>query len=188
MTQEIDFLKALVKILEDAGIPYMLCGSVGSSFYGQPRATNDADIVIAPTDEQIQAFIKSIGKNYYINQQTAFDALKQSSMFNIIDMKTGRKADFIIRKKRPFSTEEFERRRSVNMAGLKVWIASVEDVILSKLEWSKDSQSSQQFKDALNVAIVQWENLDKNYLYKWAQELGVADILKKLLEQTENSI
>lgn len=186
MTGQEDFLKRLVEILENTRIPYMLCGSVSSSFHGQPRATNDVDIVIAPTAEQIQAFIKSLGKNYYISSQAVQDALMLHSMFNVVDIQAGYKADFIICKKRPFSYQELERRRNVNMIGLNVWVLSPEDVILSKLEWSKDSNSSQQFRDALGVAVVQWEHLDKDYLHKWASELGVTGQLKELLEQAKN--
>jgi len=186
MTEPQDFLKKLVKILENVEISYMLSGSIASSFHGKPRATNDVDIIIAPTAEQIQALAKSLGKDYYINLQTAQEALKQNSMFNVIDIQSGYKADFIIRKKRPFSHQEFERRRSVNMMGLSICILSPEDVILSKLEWSKDSDSPQQFRDALSVAVVQWEKLDWGYLHKWAVELGITNQLEELFNQAKS--
>ncbi len=185
MTEQQDFLKKLVKILENVKIPYMLSGSMASSFHGKPRATNDVDIIIAPTAQQIQAFAESLGKDCYINMQTAQEALKQNSMFNIIDIQSGYKADFIIQKKRPFSRQEFERRRSVNMLGLSICILSPEDVILSKLEWSKDSDSPQQFRDALGVAVVQWEKLDHRYLRRWAVELGITNQLEELFNQAK---
>ena len=62
-------------------------------------------------------------------------------------------------------------------------MTSAEDIILSKLEWSKDRQSERQFGDALGVAVVQWDRLDVNYLRKWAKELQVRDSLEQLLEQ-----
>jgi hypothetical protein len=67
MTSQEDFLRRLIKKLDGQNIPYMLSGSVSSSLHGQPRATNDADIVIAPAEEQLIAFLKSLGDDYYVN-------------------------------------------------------------------------------------------------------------------------
>jgi len=188
MIIKIDFLKRIFKALNKADIPYMLSGSIGSSFHGRPRATNDADIVIAPSQEQINAFVESLGKDYYVSLDAVQNAYKNNSMFNVIDIKTGWKADFIFRKKRAFSSEEFQRRRSVNLVGLDIWIVSPEDTILSKLEWSKNHESKQQFSDALGVAIVQWTTLDKEYLNKWAKQLQVQSSLEQLLEKAKKII
>ena len=186
MNGQKDFLKRLVDALNNAGIPYMLSGSIGSSFHGQPRATNDVDIVIAPTETQLYSFLQSLGKDYYVSIESARDALKRQSAFNVIDMQAGWKADFIIRRQRPFSKEEFQRRQKVSIMGLDTWIVSAEDVILIKLEWAKNSKSDRQLEDALNVAIVQFDRLDGDYLHKWAKELQVESSLKQLLEQAKN--
>jgi len=188
MTSQSDFLKKLVKSLGDCSILYMLSGSFSSSFYGQPRATKDADIIIATKEEQLIAFVKSLGDNYYINYDAAREALKNNSMFNVIDIQNSWKADFIIRKNRPFSKEEFKRRQKVNIMGLDVWIVSPEDIILSKLEWAKNSESGQQFLDALGVATVQYDRLDWDYLYKWAKELQVESSLERLLRQAKRQL
>ena len=188
MTSQNDFLKKLVKALDNCSIPYMLSGSFSSSFYGQPRATQDADIIIATTEEQLIAFVKSLGDDYYVSDDTTREALKNNSMFNVIDIQNSWKADFIIRKNRPFSIEEFTRRQKANIMGLDVWIVSPEDIILSKLEWAKNSESGQQFLDALGVAIVQNDRLDRDYLYKWAKELQVESSLERLLKQAKKQL
>jgi len=185
MTSQEDFLERLIKKLNEQNIPYMLSGSVSSSLHGQPRATKDADIIIAPAEEQLIAFVKSLGDDYYVNPDAARDAFKNKSVFNVIDIHNSWKADFIIRKNRPFSREEFQRRQKANIMGLDVWVVSPEDVILSKLEWAKNSESSQQFQDALGVATVQYDRLDRDYLYKWAKELQVESSLKQLLQQAK---
>ena len=115
----------------------------------------------------------------------AQEALQNRSMFNVIDYQTGGKADFIIRKDCAFSFEKFRRRIAANILGIQVPVISPEDAILSKLEWLKESQSERQFRDALGVAVVQWQRLDKVYLRKWAQELSVADLLETLLSHAE---
>jgi hypothetical protein len=181
MTQE-DLLADIVRHLETAGIPFMVTGSYGSSFHGQPRATNDLDIVIDPTAEQLDAFVASLGERYYVSPAAAREAFARRSMFNLIDFGSGWKADMILRKDRPFSVEEFRRRRQgVDLHGCRVAVASPEDVILSKLEWDKITPSERQVQDALNVAVVQGTNLDQDYLRRWAAVLGVAAKLETVL-------
>ena len=180
-----DFLDRLVMKLEKAGIPYMITGSLGSSLHGQPRATNDIDLIIAPTEKQLNTFIQTLSENYYVSKEAAQEAFRNRSMFNVIDYHTGWKADFIIRKDRPFSLEEFRRRIIGNIVGVQVFVISPEDAILSKLEWAKAGESERQFHDAQGVAVVQWEILDKEYLHKWARELNVEDLLENLLKNAE---
>ncbi len=177
----------LVKLLEAAGIPFMLTGSHASSHYGKPRATNDLDLVIDPTREQLAAFVASLGDRYYVSAAAAQDALARQFMFNIIDFSTGWKADLIIRKNRPFSAEEFGRRKVQSLHGIAVPLASSEDVILSKLEWHKLTPSERQLQDALDVAVAQWGALDQDYLRKWAQTLGVAETLETVMQRAQKA-
>ncbi len=183
MDNQRDFLARLIKKLESQGIAYMVSGSSSSSLYGQPRATKDVDIVIAATEGQLRGFVESLGEDYYVSIKAVREAITERSMFNVIDNQTGWKADFIIRKDTAFGLMEFERRLRAGYMGLMVWAASPEDTILSKLEWGRDSQSEQQFRDALGVAVVQWGRLDQGYLRKWAGELQVKDTLEELLRQ-----
>ena len=183
MTSQKEFLRKLIEALSSSKIPYMLSGSMGSSFHGQPRATNDADIVIDPTKEQLLHFVASLGPDYYVSQEVAEQSLENTSMFNIIDIQAGWKADFIIRKKRAYSEQEFSRRKDANVMGMDLCIVSPEDSILSKLEWSKGRESQAQFNDALGVLMVQWDRLDFNYLEKWSKKLGVDDSLEQLLKK-----
>jgi len=180
-----DFLTRLAAKLEEAGIPYMISGSLGSSFHGEPRATNDIDMIIDPTLEQLNTFIRMLGERYYVSPEAAQEVFRNRSMFNLIDHQAGWKADLIIRKDRAYSQEEFRRRKTVNILGIKVYVVSPEDAILSKLEWSKESESELQFRDALGVSVVQWGRLDREYLRKWARELGVEDPLEILLSKAE---
>ena len=66
-----DFLARLVAKLEDSGISYMISGSLGSSLHGEPRATNDIDLIITPTAAQLNTFIQSLGEDYYVSPETA---------------------------------------------------------------------------------------------------------------------
>jgi len=185
MITQAAFLERLIERLEKAGIPYMVAGSVGSSLHGRPRATQDIDVVIAPTLEQLNRFVDSLGEAYYISREAARDAFQNRTMFNVIDVEAGWKADLIIRKARPFSLQEFQRRRRVEAMGQSLWVVSPEDVILSKLEWAKGRGSDIQFSDALGVAVVHQDGLDQEYLFKWAKEVGVDEDLRRLLNDAK---
>jgi hypothetical protein len=184
MTQE-EFLLQIAEFLESAGIPFMVAGSHSSSVHSQPRTTNDVDLVIEPTAEQLDRFLALLGDRYYTSREAAHEALSRRTMFNIIDFDNGWKADLIVRKDRPFSIEEFSRRQLRTIHGRTLPIASPEDVILSKLEWNKITPSERQVRDALNVAAVQWSALDQSYLRKWAAELGVSEKLEEVLHAAE---
>jgi hypothetical protein len=183
MKSQNDLLKILVGHLEASGIPYMVSGSIGSTFYGKPRATQDIDIVVEADEKQLRAFAALFGEGYYVSESAIREAVAYARSFNIIDYNSGFKADIIVRKKRPFSIEEFSRKRTVRVGDDAVFMVSPEDSILSKLEWSKASSSERQFADACGVAAVQWERLDVDYLKKWAAVLGVADLLERLIAQ-----
>lgn len=187
MTGQHSFLRRLVDRLEQAGIDYMIAGSVGSSLHGRPRATQDVDIVIVTNQTQLQFFIESLGDSYYVNEQAARDALQRCTMFNVIDVENGWKADLIIRKSRAFSHVEFDRRRRIELGEQRLWVVSPEDTILSKLEWTKGRESEVQYGDALGVAIVHYGTLDQDYLVKWANELGVSESLERLLAEAKDN-
>jgi predicted nucleotidyltransferase len=182
MTEQREFLRKMVEFLEESSIPYMLSGSMGSGLHGFLRTTNDADLVIDPTREQLLSFVDLFGPDYYISKDAALQAFADNTMFNVIEIKYSWKADFIIRKKRSFSEMEFSRRIRASFMGVDVDVVSPEDSILSKLEWSKDSQSKTQLEDISNILKVQWDSMDFEYLRKWAKELKVEDSLEQLIE------
>lgn len=185
MSTQQEFLLRLTKLLGEAGIPYMTTGSVASSIHGRPRATQDVDVVIDPTEDQLDSLITRLGQEYYISREAAFEALRSRTMFNVIGLDDGWKTDLIVCKDRPFSRQEFKRRCQVEVMGQKLWLVAPEDIILNKLEWMRGRGSDVQYSDALGVAISQWSNLDLQYLNKWGTELGVEDLLVHLLNEAK---
>ncbi len=171
-----DLLAKVTAALDTAGVPYMVTGSFASSFHGEPRMTQDIDLVVDPDVTTIALFVEQFDPSrFYIDDAVA--ATMRRDMFNIVEVKTGWKVDLIIRKDRPFSAEEFRRRIPGLVSGVPAFVASAEDTILSKLEWSKASGSERQVRDVVAILQVQRSTLDFPYLERWAAELGVADQL-----------
>jgi hypothetical protein len=162
--------------LEAAGVPYMVTGSFASAVHGEPRASKDIDVVIAPTREQLIAFLRQLPPGrFHADEHEALDALEHRSMFNIIDYSSGWRVDLILRKNRPFSETEFGRRRRERLAGLQVSVATAEDVLISKLEWAKLGESARQLEDAASILRIQGDALDLPYVEHWIGELGLEE-------------
>jgi len=171
-----DLLARLVEALKRAGIPYMLTGSMASSMHGQPRASNDIDVVIAPTVEQLRS-LKSLlpESEYYFDLDDALESLKRRQQFNVLDLSGGWKIDLIIQKSRPFSITEFDRRVEVDVQGLRLHTATAEDVVLAKLEWAKIGASKRQIEDAAGILKIRSAELDRNYIEHWVQDLALQE-------------
>jgi hypothetical protein len=167
-----EVFRRITSALDQAGIAYMLSGSFASAYYGTPRSTQDIDIVVEATREQLRRFVQSLPKTeFYADLQTAIEASERESLFNIIDLATGWKIDLIIRKSRPFSREEFNRRKVIKLYDLLLYAATAEDIVISKLEWAKLGQSRRQIEDVTAILRVRHKYLDRPYLQKWIGEL-----------------
>jgi hypothetical protein len=159
---------------DQVGISYMLVGSFASNVYGAGRATQDIDFLVAATSDQIQAFLNLLPSEYYFDSQDAIQASQRVSMFNLIDTNSGFKIDIIFQKPTAFNHEEFRRRTQADVEGVRVFVATAEDVVLSKLEWAKLGESSRQIEDVAGVLKVQGKSLDHPYIEKWVKELGIS--------------
>jgi hypothetical protein len=99
-------------------------------------------------------------------------------MFNLMHFQTGIKIDLIVRKGTEYRKVEFERRKKVQFAGIDTWLVSREDLILSKLVWSLESNSEMQRRDIVSLAQT---SLDLVYLRYWAESLGMSAALERCL-------
>jgi len=169
-----ELLRVIGGHLDAAAIPFMVTGSVAAAFHGAGRATMDIDLVIEATPDQLRSLVASLaGPDIYVSEDAALDALRNQSMFNVIEISTGWKADFIIRKSRPFSRTEFARRRAFEVEGTPLWVATAEDLIIAKLEWAKLGASSRQIEDVAAMLRVAGGDVDASYLDHWITELGL---------------
>ena len=167
-------LRTVCDALRASHIPFMLTGSVAGAFHGASRATMDIDFVIEPTREQLEAFVSLIeAHDLYVSRDAAYQALDHRTMFNVIDPASGWKADLIVRKDRPFSRVELERRQATDFFGLPIHVATVEDVILSKLEWAKLGGSARQLEDVRTLFRLRSNDIDTNYIERWLDPLGI---------------
>lgn len=176
LTPELLALRDVCARLDGEGIAYMLTGSLAMSFYARPRMTRDIDLVIALDAEEAQRLIGTLGAEYHADAGAITAAIRGARPWNIVHLPSVVKIDLIPRKDTPYRRAEFERRRRVELAGVRLWIVSVEDLILSKLEWSRESGSEQQRRD---VKLLLEAPLDRAYLDEWAARLDLGRLLKE---------
>lgn len=175
---QFELLGAVVSALDSAGIDHMVAGSFASTFHGEPRMTQDIDLVIDPDEGSLMQFVAAFEHpRYYASD--ALVALERRDMFNIIEIGSGWKVDLIIRRQRPFSESEFERRQAVTIGGVNTYVTTVEDSILAKLEWRQKTASDRQMQDVVGMLGTAGDSLDDVYLDHWAVELGVVEGLSE---------
>jgi hypothetical protein len=182
-----ELLKQVVEVLDRAGVPYMVTGSVVSSLQGEPRATHDIDIVVALPTSAVGELLKAFPPPaYYLDETSILGAIKARSVFNLLQIDEGEIVDFWLLTEEPFDQSRFNRRCVQEVMGLQLSVSRPEDTILAKLRWAKLAGGSEkQMKDALRVFEVQAENLDLGYLTHWAGILDVRELWTQLQSEAE---
>lgn len=175
---ELDVLRDISRRLEEAGIAFMVTGSVAMNYYAQPRMTRDIDLVISLDESQTERFLSLFERDYYFDRQSVAQAVSSRRMFNLIHYNAVIKIDCVILKTDPYRQEEFARRKQITIDDFQTWIVSREDLILSKLFWAKDSKSEMQMLDVRNLLS---RDCDIQYLQSRAKTLQVNELLEGLL-------
>ena len=179
MKNEIDVLRDLATKFAQGRIDYMLTGSLAMNYYAQPRMTRDIDVVIdLDSKDGVDAINRLFSPEYYVAREAIVRAVAHQSVFNLIHQEMVIKVDCIIRKESDYRRLEFERRRAITVQDFTVWIVSKEDLIISKLDWARDSRSELQFRDVTNLLATPY---DAAYLEKWTRQLGLYDTWQECL-------
>jgi hypothetical protein len=179
MTTELDVLGLVSDRLSAINVPFMLTGSFALAYYATPRMTRDLDIVVALGERDVESLVAAFASDFYIDADAARAAVLTERMFNLMHLESGVKVDFIVRKSAEFRQVEFQRRQSVAIAGIRTWVVSCEDLILSKLVWALESNSELQRRDVQQLLV---GSVDLDYIRKWAQPLSVTTLLDELLQ------
>jgi len=169
----IEILRDFVSIADELTIEYMVTGSFAMSAYGEIRTTRDVDIVVQLSEKHVLPLMRSFEGRYYISDISIRGAIANRSMFNIINSEWGTKIDCIIQKDTEFARRSFERRRKVVVSGIEFWTTTKEDLIISKLNWAKDTHSEMQIRDIANLTSNEY---DSDYVSDWIVRMGLAGI------------
>jgi hypothetical protein len=179
----IEALTPLIEAFDTLGILYYIGGSVSSSLHGTARRTQDVDVIADIQPGQVRPLVQVLQNDYYLDEQAWKDAIRHGQSYNLIHLDTMMKVDLMPLRRRPFTREEARRAQPhILEAGTRpVRVASAEDAILTKLEWFDmgGRTSGRQWNDILEIVRRQGAALDLVYLQRWADVLGVRDLLEQ---------
>lgn len=176
--EQADLLRRLLGILEAMEVPYMVVGSLASAAYGEPRMTQDVDIVVDPTEEQVRRLCRFFpSSEFYVSEESALDAMRRKTQFNIIDSLSANKIDVMIVPDSNWGRSELSRRRRMRiLPDLDGYCARPEDVILGKMSYYAEGGSEKHLRDITGILKVSAADVDLDYVSRWAQTLGLNEV------------
>jgi hypothetical protein len=178
-------------ILEELGIAYLVGGSLASSVHGEPRSTNDVDIVADLDSRAVSRLIEALGSAFYVSTEAALDAVRFQGSFNAIHMTTAVKVDVYVAGTDEFNRERLRLRQRVQLIEeppAELFVDTAEHSVLRKLEWYRrgGEVSERQWRDVVAVLRIQRGRVDRERLEQWAARLGVSDLLVRALGEVED--
>ncbi len=163
-------LVEVAKVLDSKHIPYMVSGSVAMTFYSVSRSTRDIDMVVHLQEADIEQLIENL-PNFYYHKESMQTEVRRGGMFNMIDHKTGFKIDFIVLKQTEYALKAFSRRQQFDVLAEKIWVISIEDLIIAKLRWIQELYSDRQAEDIRQ--LLPNSILDRQYVEFWTKKLAL---------------
>lgn len=170
----------LHSVFEAAEIPYYITGGVAAIAYGEPRTTNDLDVVMSIQPQDISSLASALEQaGFYVPGLE--DAISgRLNILQVTHQESIARADLMIAGSDNFSLIQFERKQQYPLPdGTEVYLVSPEDLVLNKIRWGQQSQSEKQHRDVLAVLKTQGEDLDYGYLKDWAERLGILAALEQ---------
>ena len=183
-----ELLRYMVETLESLGIDYMVSGSQASIYYGEPRMTQDIDVIAEVTPAHLPALLERFASpQFYLSEEAARQAIIARGQFNVIHSPTGLKVYIVVRKDTPYHQLEFGRRqRHPILPGTDAYFARPEDVILNKLLYFQRGGSERHLRDVAGILRVSGAEIDTRYIDDWARRLGVDGLWQAVRERGES--
>jgi hypothetical protein len=172
---EKELLRFVTERLERAGVPYYVTGSFATVFFGEPRSTNDIDIVVVLSPGQVQPLLRQFPEDdFYFSAEGALDAIRHGSMFNLIHHDSGMKIDLIISKDSAYQSNVLARARALSpFEGYSATFITPEDLILNKLLFFREGGSEKHLRDIAGVLRISGKELDLPYIERWVGDLAL---------------
>lgn len=185
--EQFELLHHVVSVLERLGLRYFVTGSMATIFFGEPRFTNDIDIVVDLPAGRIPELCAAFpAPDFYLSEETAHRAVSRRGQFNIIHPSSGLKVDIMVPADSPFNRSRFTRMRRVKPApDFDAAFSSPEDVILKKMESYREGGSEKHLRDIAGVLKISGERLDRAYIAEWADRMGTAEIWQEILRRDQ---
>jgi len=180
---EPDELSIFAIRLEAIEAPYMATGATAAILYGQPRVTNDLDVVLALNDASRARLLDAFSESeFYVPPESVIrteQARHQRGHFNLIHHETGYKADIYLVGSDPLHAWALPRRRRLRWnESLELMVAPPEYVVLRKLEFYREGHSA---KHPLDIRSIQeTTGLDETLMIPWLERLNLTTLWQEV--------
>ncbi|HPA19916.1 MAG TPA: hypothetical protein PLU30_19355 [Verrucomicrobiae bacterium] len=184
---EPDLIEIFVRPIHDAGIEYLVSGSVGCMFFSEPRLTLDIDIAIAMPDDalsQLSSIFLETG--FYCPPPDVLICENRRECrghFNVIDISTGLKADFYPSRTDPFFHWAWENRRRADYPHGPIFYAPPEYVLVWKVTYYREGRSEKHLRDVRRMIEVSGGEIDNALLEAELDHRGLIDTYRSMLAQ-----
>lgn len=185
-----ELLQGIVAVLERLGLRYFVTGSMATIFFGEPRFTNDLDIVVDLPANRIAEFSSAFpAPEFYLSEETVHRAVSRHGQFNIIHPASGLKVDVMVPADSSFNRSRFSRVKRVRPApDFDAVFSSAEDVILKKMEAYREGGSEKHLRDIAGVLKISGDHLDRAYIADWARRMDTLEIWEEALRRSAEDI
>ena len=176
--EQAELLRRVLEVLEEMKITYMVVGSIASGAYGEPRLTQDIDVVVSLKADDTGPLARAFpSPDYYVSLEAVKDAIARGGQFNVIHPDSGNKIDFIIARNDPWGRQQLHRRQRVRiLPDTEGYTARPEDIIIGKMQYYREGGSEKHLRDITGILKVSGEKVDCKYIVDWAQKLGLSEI------------
>ena len=155
-------LARLARLLEGAGIPYMVIGGQAVLLHGEPRLTRDIDVTMGCEADQLGRSLDLTAKEGLRPAVTQVkDFVRRTNVLPVADNSTGIRVDLIFLFT-PYEAEAISRSTVVHLEDTDVHFAAVEDLIIHKLVAGRPRD----LEDVRGV-LLHNPSLNESYLLKW---------------------
>lgn len=175
-----DAVARVIDALNSLGVAYMITGSLASNRHGIARSTKDADFVLESVDLDLEGLSHRVGPEFKIDPQMSFEAVTGTTRYRIAVQECKFSIELFVLTGDPHDQERFRRRVPITLLGRSTWVASPEDVIVTKLRWSRQGRRTKDTDDARNVLAVQADRLDWDYIHRWCDVHGTRGLLEEV--------
>ena len=179
-----ELLRRVVGSLEAVGLRYLITGSMATSLYGEPRFTNDIDVVVELPPGRLEDLLRQFpAEEFYSSEESARRAVERQTQFNVIHPRSGLKVDVMVASDDAFDRSRFSRARRLHPApDYQATFAAPEDVIVKKLASYCEGGSDRHLRDIAGVLEVSGAEIDRDYITQWAERLGLSEVWRRVLE------
>ena len=184
-----ELLKFVCLLLDRLNVAYMVTGSQATIAYGEPRFTNDIDIVVDLTPANVGQFCDGFpDDDFYLSRPAAIDAVDRRGMFNVIHPSSGLKIDVIIPAATPYDRQRLARAQRVRVTeDFDALFTTPEDIILKKLDWHRMCGGDRHLRDIAGILKIRRDRLDFAYLAEHAKLMGLVDIWQDIQDRTQEN-